>query len=488
MPPALDAALAARLAEAVEVAREGRPGEAAAAFGALARVLPPGGHWWLLCRLQAARAEGAEALRTLHGELVRAYPAGDAAFLKSCWARARPALAPALQEGLVAEEARAEADAALVEALRGLGDPGGPRLRRVGPAAELVVHEGPDGAGVYTARRVEEEALAGALLADARPAGSPLAYRLAAAAPPDPFRVLASAAPGEALPGLVLYVGAGEGLDPAADAERKARLHALLLVGSLVVLTAGLGLAVASARRSVALAELRAHFVAAVSHDMKTPLALIQMFADTVRMGRSQGEEERGRFLGIVSRECGRLGRRVDDLLAFSGMESGRLSYRPEPVEMAALVEEVLDLHRPSLEESGFTLRTELAREGTRCQADPEALRGVLHNLVANAMKFSGQVRELEVVLGGAGVAGASVRLEVRDRGPGIPAEERERVFERYYRGRAACAGAAGGAGVGLSLVRHAVTAHGGRVWVEGRAGGGTSMVVELPALAVGGP
>jgi two-component system phosphate regulon sensor histidine kinase PhoR len=189
------------------------------------------------------------------------------------------------------------------------------------------------------------------------------------------------------------------------------------------------------------------------------------------------------RYGDLIEKEGGRLTALVAQVLDFAGIESGSRAYAAEPLSLASLIDEVLHDHRLALEQAGITLEREVASDLPELRGDASALRRVLANLVANAVKFA-------AAGGWIGVRarlrpdGRAVVLRVEDRGPGIPREDRERVFEPFYRGRVAERNDAPGSGLGLSLVRHVVRAHGGSVRVEAGESGGAALVVELPTPA----
>jgi signal transduction histidine kinase len=176
----------------------------------------------------------------------------------------------------------------------------------------------------------------------------------------------------------------------------------------------------------------------------------------------------------------------VAQVLDFAGIASGSRAYASEPLSMSTLVDEVLRDSRLALEQAGMTVERDVAPELPEIRGDAVALRLALANLVANAVKFAAAGKWV-AVRASARADAKRVVLRVEDRGPGIPREEREQVFEPFYRGPAAERNATPGSGLGLSLVRHVVRAHGGRVRVEGREGGGTAVVLELPAAANAG-
>jgi signal transduction histidine kinase len=174
-------------------------------------------------------------------------------------------------------------------------------------------------------------------------------------------------------------------------------------------------------------------------------------------------------------------------VLDFAGIESGSRAYASEPLSVAGLVDDVLRDHRLVLEEAGMRVEREVAPDLPEVRGDAAALRRALANLVANAAKFAAAGGWV-AVRASPRADGRAVVLRVEDHGPGIPRDERERVFEPFHRGKAAERNATPGSGLGLSLVRHVVRAHGGTVRAEGREGGGAVVTVELPAAGEGTP
>ena len=217
-----------------------------------------------------------------------------------------------------------------------------------------------------------------------------------------------------------------------------------------------------------------------VSHELKTPLASIAGFGAMLERYELDRDEQR-RVAGLIRGEADRLGRMVVSFLELERLGSGRWPAERRPLDLSELVARRCQSLEASRE--GAVLRLEAPAAAT-VLGDPELVERLVDNLVGNALKFSPAGTPVEVVVE-PGPAGIS--LQVRDRGPGIPRDEHERVFEPFYRGGAAERNATPGSGLGLSLVRHVVRAHGGRVHVDGREGGGAAVVVELPVAAAGG-
>lgn len=262
--------------------------------------------------------------------------------------------------------------------------------------------------------------------------------------------------------------------------DRARRRNLAVSGGVLVLLGVAAGMLVAATRRAERLAQQQMEFVAGVTHELHTPLAAICSAGSNLADG-VVAEPERVRSYGDMIRNEGRrLTHTVDQVLDFAGIQSGERAYRMEPVDVSALVDAVLAQNALVLEESGLEVERDLATSLPLVEADPAALRRAVDNLVANAVRHgrSGGWLGLSTALA---EGGATVEVRVADRGDGIAPDERRRLFEPFFRGRAAEKGGGGGTGLGLSIVRHVAEAHGGRVRVEGSPGGGARFVLSLP-------
>ncbi len=254
----------------------------------------------------------------------------------------------------------------------------------------------------------------------------------------------------------------------------------------LLALTAGLvAAALLQLRREYELSRLRADFVSGVSHELRTPLAQIRMFSETLMLGRVRSDEERERSLEIIDQEARRLTHLVENLLHFSRSERRLTRLSPTPAPLAPLLTEAAEAFTPLAAARGVTLCTELT-DGVVAPVDADALRQMLLNLLDNAVKYGppGQTVTLGVT-----VSDGRALVSVDDQGPGIPAAERERIWDRFWRLERDRGSAVAGTGIGLSVVRELVALHGGRAWAEdapvsgpeGRTG--SRFVIELPLV-----
>ncbi len=255
---------------------------------------------------------------------------------------------------------------------------------------------------------------------------------------------------------------------------------AALLVGVFVIaiLSGGL-LLLAQARRSEAEAALKTSFVANVSHEFKTPLTTIRLYAELLAEGRVSEPSRRDDYLRTIGRETQRLARLVGNVLDFSRLEQGRKQYRLEPLDLAGFVDGVLDTQAPRVAEAGLRLERVRPEQPLMTTTDRDALEQILLNLLDNACKYAAAGGEVAVSVRPAPGGGAVVA--VADRGPGVPPEHAEAIFEKFHRVDDTLTSDQGGAGLGLGIARQLARGLGGDLRYEPREGGGAAFVLTLP-------
>ncbi|MCX7029280.1 MAG: HAMP domain-containing sensor histidine kinase, partial [Spirochaetes bacterium] len=226
-------------------------------------------------------------------------------------------------------------------------------------------------------------------------------------------------------------------------------------------------------------AQQRTTFVANVSHELKTPLTSIRMFAEMLRDGRQADPDRRQRYLDLMVAESGRLARLVNNVLDFSQLEQGHKRYTKRETDLVELCRGVLEAERPRLEQAGFAVEFQTVGGPAPVLGDEDALRQVLGNLLSNAEKYSADRRDIGVE---AGVAGGRPFFRVLDRGIGIVAEHATRIFREFYRVDDSLTTRVKGTGLGLSIARRIVRDHGGELSYEPREGGGSVFRAEFPA------
>ena len=270
--------------------------------------------------------------------------------------------------------------------------------------------------------------------------------------------------------------------NPAKDDSQSVRRRLLAVGFCLVILlvVSGsyfIGRAVA---KEVRVAEQQSDFVAAVSHEFRTPLTSLCQFTELLAKGRVTSEEDRQRFYGVLARESQRLRRLVEGLLNFGRLEAGVLEYRFESIDPAILVGQVV----AEFEEEGNPREHRI--EWSACdspppvRADREALGCVIWNLLDNAIKYS---PEKPIVRIHVGLVGGRVSIAVRDEGIGIARAEQEGIFKKFTRGAAAKALRVRGTGIGLSMARQIARDHGGDITLDSEPGKGSTFTLLLPVV-----
>jgi signal transduction histidine kinase len=259
------------------------------------------------------------------------------------------------------------------------------------------------------------------------------------------------------------------------------RRNLAISFGILLLLTGSVGLLMRTSRQAHRLAEQQMEFVAGVSHELRTPVAVIRSAAENLSQG-VVGSDRVKRYGAILESEARRLGEMVERVLQYAGIESGLALGMKRPVDLHEVIEAAIT-SAVSAHGAAVRLERHMAADLPPIVGDAAGLRSAIENLIANAVKYGGDDRWVGIR---AEVArerrGTEVRITVSDHGPGIPQSELRHIFEPFYRGAQAAARQVHGNGLGLSLVKRIVAAHGGRIAVTTRPGAGSAFTIALPA------
>jgi signal transduction histidine kinase len=259
---------------------------------------------------------------------------------------------------------------------------------------------------------------------------------------------------------------------------------ALIVLVLVAAIVAGGSIIATDVRRQVRLAQQKTDFVSNVSHELKTPLTSIRMFADLLAEKRVPDEERQATYLRIIAAEAARLTRLINNVLDFARLERGKIdgqpTAEPRPCDLVDAVRDVVETCAPHLEAEGIAFRHEVEAESLPIRGDLDALAQIILNLISNAEKYGGQdilvrVRRQDTAAGALGC------VDVLDRGAGIPARDIKTVFEPFHRLDDSLASGIPGSGLGLTLARRMARAHGGDVTYSARAGGGSCFTLTLP-------
>ena len=265
----------------------------------------------------------------------------------------------------------------------------------------------------------------------------------------------------------------------AKDNFTKNLLLTLLLLSILIL---GIILTLRATSREMKLAEAKSTFVSNVSHELKTPLALIRLFAETLELGRVKNAEKAHEYHRIINNESRRLTQLINNILDFSKIEAGRKEYQFVESDVAEVVEDVLKSYEYQITSAGFELTPDIAADLPPVAIDRDAISQALLNLVNNAVKYSDDIKKISVRLRR---RDGFVAIEVADHGIGIPRSEQEKIFEKFYRVSTGLVHDTKGSGLGLALVKHIVEAHKGKIQLESAPGRGSRFTILIPASGV---
>jgi signal transduction histidine kinase len=285
---------------------------------------------------------------------------------------------------------------------------------------------------------------------------------------------------GEALPHweAALYLMRPDQLKESARSVRRTLL--LLIATALAAIAFGGWAVFADARRQLALAQKKTDFVSNVSHELKTPLTSIRMFAEMMQSGNA-AEEKRPQYLRIIVAEAERLTRLINNVLDFARLERKQKRYDFRPLDLHAVLAKTWEGHELHLREQGFTTRWQAAPPPYPVRGDEDALAQIFVNLLSNAEKYSTDKKEIEIH---SYLTEDSVHVSVLDRGTGVPAGEETKIFEAFYRAHDSLASGIQGSGLGLTLAQRVAKEHGGEITYQARDGGGSNVTLRLPLNA----
>ena len=283
---------------------------------------------------------------------------------------------------------------------------------------------------------------------------------------------------GEALPHweAALYLMRPEQLQESARGLRRTLIF--LIVGMLSAIACGGWLVVQDARLQLARAQQKTDFVSNVSHELKTPLTSIRMFAELMQNGRPETAEKAPQYLRIIMVEAERLTRLINNVLDFTKLERRQKRFDKKPLDLHAVIERTWESHELHLRESGFTTRWQAAAPPYPVVGDEDALAQILVNLFSNAEKYAGAKKEVELH---SYLDGDHVCVSILDRGVGVPKGDERKIFEAFYRAHDSLSSGIQGSGLGLTLAQRLAREHDGEITVQAREGGGSSFTLRLP-------
>lgn len=247
------------------------------------------------------------------------------------------------------------------------------------------------------------------------------------------------------------------------------------ILGLLAVCTV---LIYVSTRRAQVFAQRQVDFVSSVSHEFRTPLAVIYSAGENLADGVAREEAQVSRYGNLIKAEGKKLSAMVEQILEFAGANSGRKKYDFREQNIEKIIASALAECQALIDEKGFTIETDVAENLPAVKADAAALSGALQNLIGNSLKYSNGEKWLKI---SARNGGGKVKITVEDKGIGIASADLKHIFEPFYRAKAVVDEQIHGNGLGLSLVKETVEAHGGAISAESEVGQGSRFTIELP-------
>jgi two-component system phosphate regulon sensor histidine kinase PhoR len=267
------------------------------------------------------------------------------------------------------------------------------------------------------------------------------------------------------------------------DLVQQRALTNILLIGLLtIVLILGVWIVYRNIKKEVELAQIKSDFVSNVSHELRTPLSLISMFSETLEMDRVKTEEKKKEYYSIISQEANRLSKIVNSILNFSKMEAGKRQYNFVQSYLNDVAENVYRSYKFHLEQKGFTFSIVKDESIPIIKIDEEAISEAIVNLVDNAVKYSNTNKEIIIRTG---MENNNAYVEVEDKGIGIPEKDQKKVFEKFFRVGSANVHNVKGSGIGLSIVKHIVDAHHGKIELRSEVNKGSKFKLLLPLSKV---
>ncbi|WP_421919788.1 sensor histidine kinase [Marinifilum sp.] len=261
--------------------------------------------------------------------------------------------------------------------------------------------------------------------------------------------------------------------------RERTRTNIILLIVMDIILLLGAWFVFKNIRKQIKLNQLKTEFISNVSHEIRTPLALINMYSETLEMGRIPSEEKKKEYYKVINIEANRLSKMVNKILNFSRIERGKREYHFSICNLNNEIETILENYKQHFDQNGFEIELKLADKMPELNLDKEAVAEAIINLIDNGMKYSADVKKLAI---GSSIESAYVRIQVKDFGIGIEKKDQPFVFDKFYRVTSGnLAHKAKGSGIGLSIVKHIMEAHNGKVELDSIMGKGSCFTLFFP-------
>lgn len=261
--------------------------------------------------------------------------------------------------------------------------------------------------------------------------------------------------------------------------RNRTRTNIILLIAMDIILLLAASFVFKNIRKQIRLNQLKTDFISNVSHEIRTPLALINMYSETLKMDRLRSEEKKKEYYKVINTEANRLSRMVNNILNFNKIESGRREYRFTNCNLNEEIENLIFNYRQHLDKNGFEINLLKNESLQLISADWEAVSEAIINLIDNAIKYSADVKKIEIRTF---TDGNFAGIDVIDYGIGIEKKDQKLVFDKFFRVTSGnLAHKAKGSGIGLSIVKHIMDAHQGKIKLDSTVGKGSCFTLYFP-------
>ena len=258
----------------------------------------------------------------------------------------------------------------------------------------------------------------------------------------------------------------------------------LLYTGALFIFVVGLYFMISNIVNRIEINRMKEDFISSVSHELKTPIAAIKMFAETLKRRRVKEEKQKEEYYGLIIKESDRLTNFINKILNFSRLEKGGEIFEFKNTDMVRLAREAAGIYKSEVQDEKLEIRLHAEKDPVFARIDRDAVLQVILNLVDNAYKYSGEKKDITVTVG---ASGGKAFIEVTDKGPGIASDDLKKIFDKFYRAKSADGRGKKGSGLGLAFSKGVVTAHGGKISVESKPGKGSKFTITLVSNSEGG-
>ncbi|MCQ9207262.1 MAG: ATP-binding protein [Omnitrophica bacterium] len=258
----------------------------------------------------------------------------------------------------------------------------------------------------------------------------------------------------------------------------------LIYTGALFIFVVGLSFMISNIVNRIEINRMKEDFISSVSHELKTPIAAIKIFAETLKRRGIKEEKEKQEYYGMIIKESDRLTGFINKVLNFSRLEKGGEIFEFKNTDIVRLARDAAEIYKSEVQDEKLEVRLDAKKDSIFAKIDRDAVLQVILNLIDNAYKYSGEKKDITITVN---ESGGKAFIEVIDKGPGIASDDLKKIFDKFYRAKRADGKGKKGSGLGLAFSKGVVTAHGGKISVESKLGKGSRFTITLKISREGG-